>query len=160
DPYTLVVFKKGLYLVGFSHYHKSIRTLSLDQLVETAWLAGRRFTYPENFDPSQLLSGSFGLIAGPETEVSVFFTQRVAHLIRRRKWHPSQQMTSVDGGIELTMKLRGTKEFLSWVLEWGDQAELLSPASLRDALSAEIRRMAALYQRAPRPLQASLPIAE
>ena len=29
EPYTLLVYKKGLYLAGYSQHHQSVRTFSL-----------------------------------------------------------------------------------------------------------------------------------
>jgi predicted DNA-binding transcriptional regulator YafY len=66
----------------------------------------------------------------------------------------------VDGGIELTMELRGTKEFVSWLLQWGDEAELLAPDTLRTELAEETAKMAARYRRAPAAVQTSLPIGD
>jgi predicted DNA-binding transcriptional regulator YafY len=40
EPYTLVVYKKGLYLAGFSHQHHEIRTFALDGFREVQWLRG------------------------------------------------------------------------------------------------------------------------
>jgi predicted DNA-binding transcriptional regulator YafY len=47
------------------------------------------------------------------------------------------------------MDVRGTTELTSWVLGFGDQAEVLEPESLREAVAAELSRAAARYQRPP-----------
>ena len=41
DPYTLLVYKKGLYLAAYSHKHAAIRTFALDGFVEVDWLKGQ-----------------------------------------------------------------------------------------------------------------------
>ncbi len=51
-------------------------------------------------------------------------------------------------GVELTMEVSGTVELASWVLGFGDQAEVLEPDSLRDQVAAELARASARY--APR----------
>jgi predicted DNA-binding transcriptional regulator YafY len=89
DPYTLVIYKKGLYLAGHSHHHQGLRTFSLDGFKEVEWLKGEKFEYPADYQPSQLSEGAFGLIGGPRTCVRIFFDEKVARYVRRRQWHPS-----------------------------------------------------------------------
>ena len=71
EPYTLLVYKKGLYLAGFSHQHQEIRTFALDGFREVEWLKGDRFDYPADYRPEQLTEGAFGLIRGEPTRVRI-----------------------------------------------------------------------------------------
>lgn len=146
DPYTLLVYKKGLYLAGFSHAHGQIRTLALDGFRDVTWRRGDAFPYPPDFHPAGLAEGAFGLIKGPPAEVRVFFTDKVARYVTRRQWHPSQKVKKVAGGIELRLNVKGTVELGSWVLSFGDQAEVRAPAELRAAVRAELARALARYQ--------------
>ncbi|HVV51140.1 MAG TPA: WYL domain-containing transcriptional regulator [Polyangia bacterium] len=143
EPYTMLVYKKGLYLAGFSHQHKAVRTFALDGFREIEWLRGNRFEYPTDFRPDRLTEGAFGLIRGELTRVRIMFDHAVARYIQRRQWHPTQQFRRSDGGIEMTMDLRGTTEVVSWVLSFGDKAEVLEPKSLRLAVGGEQARAAA-----------------
>jgi predicted DNA-binding transcriptional regulator YafY len=146
DPYTLVVYKKGLYLAGYSHHHQALRTFSLDGFKEVDWLKGDKFEYPADYEPAQLSEGMFGLIGGPRTRVRILFDEKVARFVRRRQWHPTQQIAKVPGGIELTLEVAGTVELLSWVLGFGDKAVVLEPESLRAEISAELARANARYR--------------
>ncbi|MCC6748840.1 MAG: transcriptional regulator [Deltaproteobacteria bacterium] len=147
DPYTLLIYKKGLYLAGHSHHHQGLRTFSLDGFKEVEWLKGEKFEYPADYQPSQLSEGAFGLIGGPRTRVRIFFDEKVARYVRRRQWHPTQELKKVEGGVELNMEVAGTVELLSWVLGFGDKAEVLEPESLREEIGAETARVAARYSR-------------
>src|SRR4029077_19683087 len=42
-PYTLLVYKKGLYLAAWSERHGEVRTFALDGFKEVEWLRGQRF---------------------------------------------------------------------------------------------------------------------
>jgi predicted DNA-binding transcriptional regulator YafY len=138
DPYTLLVYKKGLYLVGFSHQHGQIRTFALDGFREVEWLKADRFDYPADYRPEQLTEGAFGLIRGEATRVRILFDEKVARYVQRRQWHPSQRFRrAAGGGVELTMDVRGTVEVVSWVLGFGDKALVLEPAALREAIRTE-----------------------
>jgi proteasome accessory factor B len=147
EPYTLLVYKKGLYLVGKSRFHQGIRTFSLDEFGEVEWMKGQRFDYPDSYHPSQIGEGAFGLIGGPRTRVRIFFSQKVGRFVRRRRWHPTQSIRNVEGGIELLLDVSGTTELSSWILGFGDQAEVLEPESLREAVAAELARASKRYAR-------------
>jgi proteasome accessory factor B len=145
EPYTLMVYKKGLYLVAFSDHHQARRTFALDGFREVDWLKNARFDYPKGYHPEQVTAGAFGLTPGAPTRVRVFFKEKVARFVRRRQWHPTQKIRNVDGGIELSMEVGGALEVQSWVLGFGDQAVVLEPATLREEIASELGRAAAHY---------------
>jgi proteasome accessory factor B len=146
EPYTLLVYKKGLYLAGFSHLHQEIRTFALDGFREVEWRKGDRFDYPADYRPEQLTEGAFGLIRGEPTHVRILFDPKVARYVQRRQWHPTQRFQRVDDGIEMMMDVRGTTELVSWVLGFGDKAAVLEPAELRAEVAGETVRAAARYR--------------
>ena len=145
EPYTLLVYKKGLYLAGYSQHHQSVRTFSLDGFREIERLKKDRFEYPKDYHPSQLFEGNFGLIGGPRTRVRLLFDASVGRYVRRRRWHPTQKITKTDRGVELAMDVSGTVELTSWILGWGSKVEVLEPESLRDEIAAEAARVAGRY---------------
>lgn len=145
-PYTLLVYKKGLYLAGFSEHAEAVRTFALDGFLQVDWRRNDRFEYPEHYDPRQLVDGNFGLFGGGEEKhVRVFFSDQVARFVRRRKWHPTQKITKVDGGIELTMTVKGGVEIISWVLGFGEHAELIAPEELREKVKGELENAVKRY---------------
>jgi predicted DNA-binding transcriptional regulator YafY len=147
DPYTLVLYKKGLYLLGHSHEHKATRSFGLDKIVDTERHAGERFDYPDDFDPAAHVLGPFGLIRGPRQRVVVRFDAKVAHYVKRRRWHATQAFRDVDGGIEMTIEPEGTDEMVSWVLGFGATAEVIAPRELRERVAKEMERACARYGR-------------
>ena len=147
DPYTLLVYKKGLYLVGYSHRHGALRTFSLDAFREVAWLSGESFEYPADYHPSQIADGAFGLIKGEPCHVQIRFDRAVARYVKRRVWHPSQRIVDrEDGGLELHMDVLGFLEIRSWVLSFGDKAEVLGPPGLRQMVEEELVRALERYR--------------
>jgi proteasome accessory factor B len=146
EPYTLLVYKKGLYLAGFSHQHKAIRTFALDGFREVEWLKGDRFDYPADFRPEQLTEGAFGLFRGEPTRVRILFDAKVARYVQRRQWHPTQHFRPLPGGaLEMTMDVCGTTEVVSWVLGFGDKAEVQEPAALSAQIATELARSIGRY---------------
>jgi len=147
EPYSLLIYKKGLYLVANSHHHGAQRTFALDGFRSVEWLKGDRFDYPLDYHPSHVAAGAFGLIRGETHQVRVFFDETVARVVRRRRWHPTQQIRKVDGGIELTMDVAGIVEVTNWVLSFGDKAVVLEPQKLREDIAAELRRAVQRYEK-------------
>jgi predicted DNA-binding transcriptional regulator YafY len=145
DPYTLLVYKKGLYLAGYSHQHREIRTFALDGFRDVEWLKGDRFDYPADYRPEQLTEGAFGLFRGEPAHVRILFDAKVARYVQRRQWHPTQRFRRVDGGIEMTMDVRGTTELVSWVLGFGDKATVLEPTTLHEGVAGELARAMAKH---------------
>ena len=149
DPYTLLVYKKGLYLVGYSHRHEAIRTFAFDGIREVDWLRGESFEYPDDYHPSQLIEGAFGLIGGEPQRVRIRFSPNVARYIERSLWHPSQKIRKLrgeGGAVELTMDVALTVELTSWILGFGKNANVAEPADLRRMIAEEIGEMSRTYE--------------
>jgi proteasome accessory factor B len=146
EPYALLLWKKGLYVPGYSHHHKSVRLFGLDRLNDGEWKRGETFDVPAAWDARARYAGSFGLFDGPETRVRVEFSSQVARYVTRRQWMPTQELEErEDGSVVLTMTVRGTNDVLNWVLGFGEHANVLEPASLRAELARVTAKMAAAY---------------
>jgi predicted DNA-binding transcriptional regulator YafY len=57
---------------------------------------------------------------------------------------------NTDGSVLLSFPAPSIYEVKRWVLPWGGDAEVLEPASLREALAAEARSLQARYAAAER----------
>jgi predicted DNA-binding transcriptional regulator YafY len=146
EPYSLVVWKKGLYVPGYSHHHKALRLFALDRLIDGEWKRGDTFEVPTSWNAKERYAGSFCLFDEPETTVRIEFAPKVARYVTRRKWMPDQVLEEHAGGrVVLTMTVRGTRDVLPWVLGFGEHAVVLEPASLRDEMAVVTRKMAAAY---------------
>jgi proteasome accessory factor B len=148
DPYALLVFRSGLYVAGFSHHHQSERLFALDGLRDVEWSRGDSFAYPGAWEPSARYPSGFDLFDGPQTKVRVSFASKVAKYVTRRSWHPSQRIEEhADGHVELTMTVRGTTQVVSWVLGFGEHAEVMEPGKLRDEVAIAAKKMSEIYER-------------
>jgi predicted DNA-binding transcriptional regulator YafY len=146
EPYALLLWKKGLYVPGYSHHHKCVRLFGLDRLNDGEWKRGETFEVPASWDAHARYAGSFGLFDGPETTVRVALSAKVARYVTRRQWMPDQKIEEhADGHVVLTMTVRGTNDVVNWVLGFGEHAVVLEPASLREELARVTSRMAAAY---------------
>jgi predicted DNA-binding transcriptional regulator YafY len=145
EPYTLALYKKGLYLVGLSHEHGAVRTYGLDIVTDVERHPGEPFDYPADFDPAAHLAGPFGMIRGPQERVVVRFDPSMRRVVTRRTWHPTQRFRDVDGKVEMTLDPHGWEEMVSWVLGFGEKAEVVEPPAMRERVAKAARAMAGIY---------------
>jgi len=107
---------------------------------------------PGRFEPPEAsVEGTFDrawdIIADQDpVEVVIRFAPSVAARVQEARWHPSQQVTvEADGSLTWRATVAGTIEVRLWVLQWGDDAEVLAPLSLRNDVAATVRRAAERY---------------
>lgn len=145
DPYTFIFYKGGLYLLGYAHNRRAVRTFALERIVDIS-IEKERFEMPVGYDPEKHFRGAFGIVDEEPLAVRLRFAAAIAHAIEERLWHPTQTITrNGDGSLELAFTAGGRMEILSWILSYGSHAELLEPAELRAELAATAARMAAVY---------------
>lgn len=147
DPYTIVLYRDALYLLGMSHRHKTPIYLAVDR-IESVKRSGERFAVPASYSPRGLTAGVPGIWSGPEVTVSLKLRNRAEEQIPERLIHPSQTFTPLHGGGTLMrMDVRGWQELAWWILSWGADVEVLEPKDLRDFVKRSVTAAAALYAR-------------
>jgi predicted DNA-binding transcriptional regulator YafY len=145
EPYTLIFYKGGLYLLGHALNRGALRTFSVER-IRTVTVGRERFEMPADFRPEERLHDAFGIVEEQAMTVRVRFAPAVAHAIRERIWHPSQSIVEADGGsVVLTFTAGGTMEIAAWILSYGRHAEVLEPQALRTEIARQAADMAATY---------------
>ncbi len=147
DPYTLVLAKGGLYLLGHAHNRNAVRLFAVERM-GTLTVTRQRFEIPDGFDPEACFSDAFGLVSDQPMRVSVRFDREVAQTVRERNWRPGQIVSEEpDGSLLLSFEAAGTLEILGWILSYGSHAELLEPPELRRELRRQVKGMRELYRK-------------
>jgi proteasome accessory factor B len=147
DPYSLLMYRGGLYVVGRSHLRRQVITLAVERMRQVERLPAS-FDYPSGYAPQKHTEGIFGIIEGPQASVELLIkdAQTRAYLESRRI-HPTQEFRARrDGGAVLSMTVRGTDELKYWILGFGPHIEVLKPASLRAEVAALLRTAAQAYR--------------
>lgn len=141
DPYALLLYKDGLYVKGWSHASRELRTLAVER-IRAVEITDETFEIPS----SPAMDQAFGVFEGPSEDVRIQFKKEVAYLLTERQWHPTQKLTrKKNGAVLLRMNVGGMEEVSSWVLSWGPYAKVLSPQSLVRMVAGELREAARLY---------------
>jgi predicted DNA-binding transcriptional regulator YafY len=167
EPYTLVGYRGGLYLLGKSNHGAQPIYLALERIRNVAFDYDNdgnqvRFTLPRRYSPASFIEGSFGIFDGPESRVVIrILSPETETYLRSRSIHPTQVFVEGRNGERLLeMKVRGTTELKNWILSFGPWIEVVEPAELRAEVAEMLRSGANLYRaganraaRAPRRLK-------
>ncbi len=131
-PYHLFYNQRAWYVLGHSSLHKSIRTFKLNR-IQSAKLLDNSWDNGESFDLDEYLGCAWSMIPeGRIYHVRLRFAPKVANNVAEVKWHSSQKVTrDADGSVTLNFRVDGLGEITWWVLGYGDQVQVLAPATLR-----------------------------
>jgi predicted DNA-binding transcriptional regulator YafY len=143
DPYGLVFYDGVWILIGYCHLRKELRSFAMDRIIDLK----ERFLYFElrgGFDLEEYISSSWGVVHEEPVTITVRFTANVAEFIlRKEKWHPSEQRKVLfDGDVELTFTVAGVNEIKHWIYSWLPNVEIIEPAWLRQQARKELARSA------------------
>jgi proteasome accessory factor B len=132
EPYALVLYQNGLYVVGRDVMKDAMRTFAVERMRRVRVLTNAPFKRRSDVDVSKMFEGAFGLHNGGEQQhVVVEFTAEVARYIEPREWHATQRMTRLeDGGLRVEFDVTNLTEVEPWVLRWGPNARVREPESL------------------------------
>lgn len=135
------------YAIGHSSYFDALRTFKIER-IRKAELLEEMFEIPEDFDVTELLAGSWGIVYGEEeVEVKLRFSPDASRRIKESVWHQSQEIEDLpDGGCLYSVRVNHTLEMVPWIRGFGAQVEVLAPPELRERMAEEVRQAAKLYE--------------
>jgi predicted DNA-binding transcriptional regulator YafY len=147
DPYTLAVYRGGLYLIGHSDRHEKIIYLAVER-IRSVELSSEHFDYPERYSPRRHHRGVFGIIEGEETRVQLLLMNpETAALLRARRLGLDERFRPrKDGTTLVSMRVRGIDELANFVLSFGPHVQVLRPAVLRERVACDLRAACELYE--------------
>lgn len=150
EPLSVLIFDHQFYVLarrpdGSYYPFRFARMEAIEPLSE-------RFEYPGKgaYDPRELLDAAFGIhIAGvgrPQ-QLELQLSGPWADFAKTHRWHSTQRLASdaSDGSVRLTMTVPLCPEVNTWLLGFGDAAEVVSPASLRREIVGTLRRALTRY---------------
>ena len=146
DPYQIYFKRRALYLDAYSPEAGKYLVFRVNRISEVR-LTGMHFTRHADYNFAQRHRHSFSVFVGDTVQrVRVRFAKRIAPFIREACWHHSQQFKEEpDGSLLFELEVNEPREVGWWVLQWGPEAEVLEPESLRQELRETAQHLAALY---------------
>jgi len=145
DPYRLWHQEGALHLIGYCHLRQRVLTFALGR-IRAARPTPETFLLPEGFNFEEYVKESFALLRGEPVRVKILFSSHQAPWIAERLWHPSQKMQyQFDGSLLMSLEVGDTLELKRWILGFGQEAEVLEPRELREAIRQEAEGLIEKY---------------
>jgi predicted DNA-binding transcriptional regulator YafY len=152
EPYSLISYRGGLYLLGRSDRAENLIYLAVERIHAIDFIRDsdgtvKRFPYPRSFDPAAHIEGTFGIVEGPETRVELLIhSAQTEAYIRSRTIHRSQKFARRrDGRTLMTMTVRGTTELANWIMTMSPWVEVVKPAALREEIARRHAEASRIY---------------
>lgn len=161
-PFRLAMYRHGLYAIGakLAAVTDDVRTaplgiFAIERFTEAEYMRAHEFQIPPDSTVREVLQGAFGPHLpdpnGPH-DVEIEFSAEKAHLVSSRDWHPTQRLTDLpDGRVLLAFRAPSLHPLVSWVLEWGPHARVVSPSTFVEHVVHELQAALAMYSVVDRP---------
>ncbi len=151
DPYGLYGQSGRWYLVGFDYLRDALRSFRVSRIAGSIRLLRGAPDAPDFAVPSDFSLDSFSrkqpweFDEGEELTVRVRFGPRISwwveqNLAARYTWE-----LQPDGNGVLELQVRNPEALISWVLSFGEDAEILGPRELRQEMRAWLEKAAAAW---------------
>ncbi|MBQ9452728.1 MAG: WYL domain-containing transcriptional regulator [Desulfovibrio sp.] len=88
----------------------------------------------------------FGMMPGEPFTAKIRFRPVVATYVAERQWSSDQRVeTHDDGSITLHVQVSNVQECVAWILSFGESAEVLEPATLREEIAETVENLYEMY---------------
>ncbi len=147
EPARLMFIGRAWYMTGYSRRHRQRRTFKLGRIKKLTVLT-RTFDPADHAEPE---GGDFGdawcmIPEGKLYDVHLRFRPRVAGNVAEVNWHHSQRVEwNDDGAIDFHVRVDGLGEITWWILGYGDQVRVISPAGLARRVAGVAKKVTAQY---------------
>jgi predicted DNA-binding transcriptional regulator YafY len=109
-------------------------------------MTDRAFEFPADYNFEKFFNRHFGVIKEKAFAVEAIFSGWSARFVAERAWSPDQKIEPLDAErIKLTFSASSTPEVISWILSYGEEAELLEPQWLVKEIADKIDWMHETY---------------
>lgn len=145
-PLRLVWHQSALYLLACLGSHARITTLAVHRIrkldVSTDEFA------PPRVDVDAHIAKAFGIfVSDAEEDVEIVFDAEIAWKVEERTFHPAERKARLpDGALRYQVRSSAQWEIVPWVQSFGPLAEVIAPASWREALRTNVEAMLHRYQ--------------
>ena len=157
-PYAVKEFAKRWYIVAYCLERAALRVYGLDRIMDLE-ITGNKFRMPKDFDIDRLFATSFGIYIPESKGQTIVFrtTPKEANFLRDLPIHSSQRELSAlqvrrlsteyagDGRVYFELFVCPNDALVMEFCKHGARLEVLSPATVREAVAAELRKAAEAY---------------
>ncbi|WP_339684276.1 helix-turn-helix transcriptional regulator [Gimesia maris] len=149
SPYHMLYSNRQWYVVGRSSVDRGIKVFPIQKMIKSE-LLDEKFKKPSRFKLDRYLDHSWDPVRQSSRTVSVKirFESQAAQTVSQIIWDKSQEIRKLKGGaIEFRARVGDLEQMTDWLLSFGNQAEVISPPSLRKLIKTRISEMSQIYSK-------------
>lgn len=154
DPYFIEpsADRHASWLIGYCPSTTSMRNFKISR-IENVTITDIKITPNDGFNGAVYLSNYWHIPhvsknVNKPTTVKLKFNSVAGRIIEEAIWHPTQILNHQDDGcVIMTLKILETKQIQDWILQWGNDVEVLKPKALRKMIINTIKSMARIYEK-------------
>ena len=128
-PFSFAVEQGAWYLVAFCERSQGVRIFRTDR-IEHIELLNESFERPAELDIDTVLSEKTAFVGSAPETLRVRYSPRAARWVRER----AEGTMNVDGSMEVEYPLADREWAIRHVLQYGPDAQVVSPAEVREAV--------------------------
>lgn len=146
DPYYLIPREHRFYLVGYCHKQKEVRMFRLSRF-DSIKLLPQTFTI-NDFDLEKYMKHTWSILRGDRTiRFKVHFSPSVAKYVKEEELFLRPVFSEqTDGSLLMEVTVNHDQEFLQWLAQYGEHAEILAPLSYRKKMRDQLKSWLSLYE--------------
>ena len=136
SPWSLVWDDSNYYLVGYDRQSEAIRHFRVDKMLD-ARIEGSKREGKAEFDKYDITSYSgavFGMFGGRIERITLSCTNRLANVMLDRFGSNIPILKDGDDRFRITVNIAASPLFYGWVISFGGEVNILSPASAADEI--------------------------
>ena len=152
SPYALIWSNDHYYLVANNGKYDNLMNVRIDRIhnVEITEEPARHFSevseYTASFDSADYASKAFNMFSGkPETAELKCSIDIIEQIIDRFGENAALRKSGEDHFL-LREEMNINDGLVSWIMQFGDQIEVVRPAALRDMIKAKAEKISGLYR--------------
>jgi predicted DNA-binding transcriptional regulator YafY len=149
SPYTMIWDSENYYLAAFDSEAGIIKHYRVDKMANLEILNETRDGHKqfEALDMAQYTKSTFGMFGGAETAVTLRFTNRLVGVVVDRFGKDVLIQKADSDHFTITVQAIVSPQFISWVLGFGAEVEVLRPQSVIDELQNTLQSVKTVYEK-------------
>ncbi len=160
DPYSLLYMAGNWYLVGFAHDREDLRCFRLSRIegrITFKTRAEHDFPPPSEVDLSRYRDRAPWQLADTTDTAVIELSPTIAWWVDQMFGAHGEYEERANGSAVFRTEYGGGRELISWVLGLGAEAQVLEPASLREATLAALENVRSRHSAKPGRKKKPLP---
>ena len=140
SPFALLWDNENYYLLAWDDEAATFKHYRVDKMadIERTDAPRRGKEAFANLDMSEYTKHVFGMYGGQPEQVRLRFADHLAGAVLDRFGRDLILVPDGEGQFVVSVRAQVSPQFFAWVFGFGDEVEILSPASVRDAFAAQL----------------------